>query len=781
MPDPNPDPGTMTAPAGSIQELRARIRHHDRRYYELQDPEISDAEYDTLVAELRRLEANQTEPTPPDSPTQTPAGRAAFSPVAHPEPMLSLGNAFSEADFRRWHDRICRELDATPALTCELKIDGVALRLEYRNGYLQQAATRGDGTVGEDVTQTARAIPGLANAQGTAGPANGSCRGEVYFPKPAFAALQQARAEQGLPAYANARNAASGTLRRLEPCPETERLSLWLHHAPHPLSHHLAMEQAARQGLPLCPVRLTVRQPDEAADFYRNVLKNRDALDYEIDGIVIKADLRANQQQLGQTGREPRWAIAWKFPAEQAVARLRSITVDVGRFGRLTPVAELEPTRVAGTTISRATLHNANDLERRNVRPGEDVLLERAGDVIPQIAGPANPDQTEALRPPPWQMPERCPSCRSLVTCAENAHWCVNPLCPAQRLGQLKHFVSRRAMDIDGLGETRCRELLDRELIRQLADIYFLTAEQWQQLARTGPRTTARIIAALEASKGRPLEKVLYALGIYRLGSEVAGVLAGLYQNLPAARTITEAELAAEDGIGPVIAGLVHQGLNTDHTKRTAMRQAEAGVIVAQTDHTTQQTEEPDTMPVHHTPWNGLRFCVTGKLQDMTRQQAEAAITNRGGVPTGSVTAKTNYLVVGEKPGSKLAKARTLGVKVIDEAEFRRALSDPPGWPQGDHARNRISRPFPPHIRPAPAKPPLPAPAAPAPPGSAYRPRGATAENRTPARTRPTHRYPAPGTLPLPVPLQPRPAAGAPARRRSPAPARRSCPTAPLR
>ena len=332
---------------------------------------------------------------------------------------------------------------------------------------------------------------------------------------------------------------------------------------------------------------------------------------------------------------------------------------------------------MAGTTISRATLHNANDLERRNVRPGEDVLLERAGDFIPQIAGPAEANRDEALRPPPWRMPDRCPSCHSLVVVADNAHWCVNTDCPAQRLAALKHFVSRRAMDIDGLGETRCRELLEKEMIRQPANIYFLTAEQWQQLSRTGPRTTARIMAALEASKERPLEKVLYALGIYRLGREVAGILAGLYQNLPAALTITEAELAAEDGIGPVIAGLVHQGLNSIATRWQAIRLAEAGVIVAQTDHTTQHTEEPNTMPVQHTPWNGLRFCVTGKLQDMTRQQAEAAITNRGGVASGSVTAKTNYLVVGEKPGSKLAKARTLGVKVIDEAEFRRALSAP--------------------------------------------------------------------------------------------------------
>ena len=274
-------------------------------------------------------------------------------------------------------------------------------------------------------------------------------------------------------------------------------------------------------------------------------------------------------------------------------------------------------------------------------------------------------------------MPDRCPSCRSLVTYAENAHWCVNTDCPAQRLGQLKHFVSRKAMDIDGLGETRCRELLERELIHQPADIYFLSAEQWPQLSRTGTRTMARIMASLEASKNQPLEKVIYSMGIYRLGREVAGILAGLYQNLPAALTITEAELAAEEGIGPVIAGLVHQGLNSIATRWQAIRLADAGVIVAQTHHTTPQTEAPDTMPVQHTPWNGLRFCVTGKLQDMTRQQAEAAITNRGGAASGSVTAKTNYLVVGEKPGSKLAKARSLGMKVIDEAGFQRALSDP--------------------------------------------------------------------------------------------------------
>ena len=671
-----PNHQTTDSPA---DRLRSQIRYHDHRYHELQSPEISDADYDALVAELHRLEATEPQPPPPDSPTQVPGGRAAFGPVTHPEPMLSLANAFSEADFNQWRQRICRELnDTAVALVCEPKIDGVALRLEYRDGILQQAATRGDGAIGEDVTETARAIPGLANASGPAGPAQGSYRGEIHFPRTAFAELQDSRKEQGLPLYANARKAASGALRRLEPGPETARLGFWLYHAPARQERYLtSLREARGQGLPVCPERCVATSAPEVADFYRDIMQRRQLLDYEIDGIVVKVNRLDYQAALGQTGREPRWAIAWKFPAEQAVARLRSISVDVGRFGRLTPVAELEPTAVGGTVISRATLHNAADLERRNVRPGEDVLLERAGDVIPQIAGPADPVLGDTLRPPQWRMPDHCPSCGNAAVAAENAHWCVNPECPAQRLGALTHFVSRKAMDIDGLGETRCRELLERELIREPADLYFLTTADWQRLTRTGSRTIARITASLEASKNRPLDKVLYALGIYRLGRDVSAILAGLYPNLPAAMTVTEADLAAEDSIGPVIADLVYRGLNSDATRRTANRLAQAGVIAAQTDYASREPEQPDIMNETNEPWNGLRFVVTGRLQDMTRQQAEAAITNRGGTPAGSVTAKTNYLVVGDKPGSKLTKARSLGVTVLDEHEFRQAIADP--------------------------------------------------------------------------------------------------------
>lgn len=671
-----PDCQTTDSPA---DRLRAQIRYHDHRYYELQSPVISNADYDALVAELHRLEAAEPQPPPPDSPTQTPGGRAAFGPVTHPEPMLSLANAFSESDFNQWHQRICRELnDPRPTLVCEPKIDGVALRLEYQDGILQQAATRGDGAIGEDVTETARAIPGLANATGPAGPAQGSYRGEIHFPKTAFAGLQAARKEQGLPLYANARNAASGALRRLEPGPETARLGFWLYHAPARQERYLtSLREARGLGLPVCQERCVATSAPEVAYFYHDIMRRRHLLDYEIDGIVVKVNRLDYQDTLGRTGREPRWAIAWKFPAEQAVARLQSISVDVGRFGRLTPVAELEPTAVGGTVISRATLHNAADLERRNVRPGEDVLLERAGDVIPQIAGPADPDRDAALRPPPWRMPDRCPSCGNTVVAAENSHWCPNPDCPAQRLARLTHFVSRKAMDIDGLGETRCRELLEREFIREPADLYFMSPADWQRLERSGPRTVALIMAALEASKNRPLDKVLYALGIYRLGRDVSAILAGLYPNLPAAMTVTEDDLAAEDGIGPVIADLVYRGLNADATKRMANRLAQAGVIAAQADHTSRETEKPDIMNETNEPWSGLRFVVTGRLQDMTRQQTEAAITNRGGTAAGSVTAKTSYLVVGEKPGSKLTRARSLGITVLDENEFRQAIADP--------------------------------------------------------------------------------------------------------
>ena len=316
--------------------------------------------------------------------------------------------------------------------------------------------------------------------------------------------MQQSRKEQGLSPYANARNAASGALRRLEPGPEAAGLSFWLHQAPAVQERYLTnLHRAGGQRLPVCPERCIATSAQDVADFYRDVMRRRHLLDYEIDGIMVKVNRLDYQAALGQTGREPRWAIAWKFPAEQVIARLLSISVDVGRFGRLTPVAELEPTPVAGTVISRATRHNAADLERRNVRPGENVLLERAGDVIPQIAGPADPDRSEALRPPPWQMPNRCPACHSPVVTADQAHWCRNRECSAQRLGALKHFVSRQAMDIDGLGETRCRELLAREMIRQPADIYFLASPK---RTRTRPPAPTPIVTTI--ALGRHCQRI---------------------------------------------------------------------------------------------------------------------------------------------------------------------------------------------------------------------------------------------------------------------------------
>ena len=646
----------------------SELRRHDRLYHDEQNPEITDAEYDELK---RRAGATASPGYPPSQ---------QFAPVPHPEPMLSLANAFNQDEFRTWHARTIRALDL-PAfpMTAELKIDGIAVRMEYRQGALTLAATRGDGATGENVTATVSRTDGLPQRLNPPD-ANLDLRGEIYLPIPRFNDLNEEREAEGLTPYANPRNAAAGAVRQLDPREAAKRgLKLWaysLNHTPgqtRPSSHTQSLQELQRRGFPVNPQTITTNHPDEIIHYFQSMLEQRHRLDYHADGIVIKADLQQHRDVLGATSHEPRWAIAWKFPAERRATTLKDIQISIGRFGKLTPVAVLEPVTVGGVTVQSASLHNEDYIQTRNLRPGQTVIIERAGDVIPQVLGPAEPDDNHQY--PPFQMPTHCPACRQPAVRPEGdaAHWCRNDECPSRLPETLKHFVSKNAMNIDGLGEKWCRALIDNGMVQNPADLYSITRPQLLTLDRMGSRLADRILANIEASKQQPLHRVLYSLGIFRLGRTVSRILADRYGDIDAISHLDEDELAAIDGIGPIIARSVNAGLRTPRVRQTLDQMRRAGVDM--------QTEifrnDTPTTAAGDRPWTGLNFVVTGKLGGMTRPQAERAIQELGGAAAGSVTKITDYLVCGEKPGSKLAKARQLDVNIVTEAEFLNALNRP--------------------------------------------------------------------------------------------------------
>ncbi|MFT3905209.1 MAG: NAD-dependent DNA ligase LigA [Steroidobacteraceae bacterium] len=692
-----------SSPERRAGELREQIAQHDYRYYVLDEPQLTDAAYDQLMGELRAIEAQHPELITPDSPTQRVAGQVAehFAAVVHGVPMLSLDNAFSREDVEAF-DRRARELlaraaapprdksDKTdrgdkqvelwPALrySAEPKLDGLAISLTYRGGVLERAATRGDGTQGEDVTANVRTIRSVPlRLQGKA-PALVEVRGEVFMTWKAFKALNARAAAREEKSFANPRNAAAGGLRQLDAAITREReLSLycygsgaWQGQPTEPTSHSALLEQLRAWGLPVCPESRTVEGVHGCLAYYAELGARRAQLPYQIDGVVYKVDDRARQQQLGFLSRSPRWAIAHKFPADEQLTTVRAIEFQVGRTGVLTPVARLEPVSVAGVTVSNATLHNMDEVRRKDVRSGDTVVIRRAGDVIPEVVRVLPEKRPRGAELP--VLPERCPICQSPVVLQEGqvAARCSGGFsCPAQRREALLHFASRRALDINGLGESIVDQLVDQELVKTPADLYALGLEQLLPLERMAEKSAQRLLKAIAASRSTSLPRLLLGLGIPDVGEATALALATHFGSVAALEAAsTDAILEVKD-VGPVIAAEVHEFFQQPEHRRELQRLRELGV---------RWPEGPPaarSAPAGDLPLSGLTLVITGTLAAMSRDEARDQLRALGATMTDSVSKKTSYLIAGEAAGSKLAKAEKLGVPVLDEAGLQQLLA----------------------------------------------------------------------------------------------------------
>jgi DNA ligase (NAD+) len=652
-------------------DLRRELNYHNHRYYVLDDPVISDGQYDALMQELRRIEEQYPELASAESPTQrvgaTPA--AAFAQVQHRTPMLSLGNAFSFEELEAWYRRTKNLLDdADFPMVCELKIDGLAVNLTYQDGVLVQGATRGDGTIGEDVTLNLRTIRSIPVSLLGKPPAHLEVRGEVYLPVEEFRRLNEERASQGEQLYANPRNTGAGSVRQLDPKVTASRnMQIWVYglgetsNGLRPDNHWDALEWLKSLGFRVNTHNRLCRTPEEAYDYYQAWLERRHDLPYEVDGVVVKVAPFSHQEALGVVGREPRWAIAYKFPAEQAVTRLLDIGINIGRTGSLNPFAVLGPVIVSGATVKLASLHNEEDIHRKDIRIGDWVTVERAGDVIPQVVGPLVARRTGEEQV--FKMPTHCPVCGTEVVkpLDEAMHRCPNPSCPVQFFELLKHFVSKGAMDIDGLGEQWSHILIDQHLVRDIADLYYLNKEQLLGLDRMGDRLASKIITNIEVSKERPLPRLLFALGILHVGSEVAELLTHRFSTLDAVAQATMEDLTDIEGIGPKIAESIVDYFSVPQNLEVIAKLQRASVKMHHDIHVPTAEEAP---------FQGLTFVVTGTLSRFTRRQAEERIKSLGGSVTSSVTRKTDFVVAGESPGSKLDTAGRLGTSVLDEAAF---------------------------------------------------------------------------------------------------------------
>ena len=659
------------------EELRAEIEHHNRLYHELDAPEITDAEYDELLQELRRIEELHPDLITADSPTQLVGGSVsvAFTPVRHRVRMMSLDNAFSFDELLAWGKRMERFISGDVDYACELKIDGLAISLTYENGRLVRAATRGDGEVGEDVTANVRtidAIPKRLSAVDGAVPDTLDVRGEVYMPVSAFHALNKRQEEAGDRLFANPRNAAAGSLRQKDPAITASRkLSFWAYQVGHvdggrPYTRHSESLAYLRDlGLPVSPESRVLDSLDEVDRYCRRWLDHRHDLDYEIDGAVVKVEDLASREELGSTTRAPRWAIAYKFPPEERQTKLKEIMVSIGRTGKATPFAVMEPVFVGGSTVQMATLHNEDQVKAKDVRPGDTVIVRKAGDVIPEVVGPVLSARPDDL--PEWSFPSECPVCGGpLVRLdGESDTFCTNHLeCPAQRAGRIIHFASRGAMDIEGLGEQRVYQFTSSGLIQDVGDIYSLTAEQILTVEGFGEVSARNLLAGIEASKSRPLPKLLTGLNVRHLGEANAAALAQAFGHLDRILEATPEEIAAVEGLGPTIATSVHEFFSAAGNREVIEKLRRAGV----------NFEGPPPPDLPQT-LAGMSIVVTGTLEGFSREGAEEAIKERGGKSPGSVSKKTTAVVLGDAPGAaKKTKAEELGIPTLDEAAFVKLL-----------------------------------------------------------------------------------------------------------
>ena len=689
MADRGPDDAQEVA--GRVDELRAQIRHHNERYYDLDAPEIGDADWDALMRELQALEADHPELVTPDSPTQLVGGSALtmFAPVEHAVPMMSLDNAFDLSELVAWGDRLERRLTreaaagpdgATDPATddapdqryvCELKIDGVAISIRYEQGRLVQAATRGDGRTGEDVTANIATLDDVRHRLGPDAPAVLEVRGEVYLPIPTFEALNERQEQAGLDRYVNPRNTAAGSLRQKDVAKTASRgLALWSYQlgqiegGPTFESHADTLAYLSSLGLPVNPEIRTVTGLTAVHAYCDRWQEHRHDLDYEIDGVVVKVDDLAVQQKLGATSKAPRWAIAYKFPPEERTTELLGIDVSIGRTGKATPFARLDPVFVGGSTVGVATLHNQDQVQAKDVRPGDTVIVRKAGDVIPEVVGPVSSARPKGLAE--WQFPTECPSCGRPLTRldGESDTFCTNADCPAQRAGRIEHFGSRGAMDIEGLGEQRAHLFTSEGLLEDVGDIYSLDLDRIEAMEGFGDIAVGNLGAAIEASKGRPLANLLVGLNIRHLGGTGSQVLARALGHIDAIIEASEDELAAVDGIGPIIARSVRDFFDSEANLAVVEKLRAAGVNI-----------EGPSAPTLDQTLTGRSVVVTGTLEAFTRDEVEAAIEARGGKAPGSVSGRTFAVVVGAEPGqSKLDKAVARSVPVIDEADFVRLL-----------------------------------------------------------------------------------------------------------
>ena len=671
-----------------ISRLRDELNRHIYLYHSKDDPEISDEEYDALFAELQALEAEHPELISGDSPTQRVGAppSEAFAPVEHAVPMLSLANARTADELLAWEKRIRTRLEKADVdaggitWVTEPKIDGLAISLTYEQGRFVRGATRGDGRVGEDVTRNIATIEALPKQIDGAPPLI-EVRGEVYLPVPAFAELNRRRTEQGLPAFANPRNSAAGSIRQNDPAAAAERpLAIWSYGIGVTdgfefETHSEEVAWLSEHGFPTNPDTATHQSIDEVLERCQWWLDRREDLDFEIDGVVVKVDRLSLWSELGVAGREPRWSIAWKFPPTTATTLLKEIDWNVGRTGHLVPWAMLEPVRVGGVTVSTATLHNEEDLERKDVRAGDEVVVLRAGDVIPQVVS-ALPQKRpkDAVRPKP---PERCPACGTQIIKPEDSVFSVCPNrtgCPGQIFQHIKHFVSRGAMDIEGLGEKQVMRFLDEGLISDVADIYSLTGEQLEALERMGATSSANLIAEIDRSRSVPFPRVLFAIGLPGVGAVTAEALADEFGDIESLRKADPERIEQTEGVGPIMAHQISESLAEERTWHIIERLREQGLNMALSDEERRPSDGPLT---------GKTVVLTGTLPDLTREQAGELVKRAGGKVTGSVSSRTDYVVAGDSAGSKLEKAEKLGVTVLDREGFERLLGDGAEGPRG--------------------------------------------------------------------------------------------------
>jgi DNA ligase (NAD+) len=669
------------SPEQRAAELRQELDRHNRLYYVLDEPEIGDDVYDALLDELRALEAEHPELRTPDSPTQrvgaAPLDR--FEPVEHHEAMLSLGNSRNEEELRAWENRLAnylKRLDITASefsYTTEPKIDGLAITLTYEDGVLVRGATRGDGRIGEDVTQNLRTIGSVPLRIAGEAPELIEVRGEIYLPIAAFKALNERRAEAGEPTFANPRNSAAGSIRQLDSALAAERpLSTWMYGIGAVRGLALPTHMAEVEWLEKAGFKVN---PDTAHHHgVEGVVKRchwweerREELDYEIDGVVVKVDEKALWRELGVVGREPRWAIAWKFPPTTATTTLRKVVWNVGRTGHLVPFAMLEPVHVGGVTVTTATLHNEEDLARKDVREGDEVVVMRAGDVIPQVVSPKLPRKQKGARKP--KPPKKCPACGAETVKREDSVFTVCPNrsgCPGQSFQHVKHFVSKGAMDIDGLGEKQAQTFLEGGVISDVADIYDLTAERLVELDRFAETSARNLVAAIVASKQRPFKRVLYALGLPGVGYVTAEALADHFGSIDALHEADPEAIEEVEGVGPIMAVQIAESLGDDATWALVEKLRGKGVRL-EADASERRRQGG--------PLEGKTIVLTGTLPELTRDEAAAMVKSAGGKVTSSVSKKTDYVVAGESPGSKLAKAEKFGTAILDEAGLRELVA----------------------------------------------------------------------------------------------------------